>query len=160
LVASPGHAAEAGSIASAKAHQYSAKASARRILPRRLASEKANKTPPARWTFSMEHYKKVSFEYVSASEDVRLLHGVVIMRPNEMVLEIELPGDRPYFITGAKRSGFYEGVHKGQPDDIPVHAKWTKLDNAWIGTWVEGGMDYLFTFETPAHLRYKPDHQS
>jgi len=103
----------------------------------------------------MEHYKGVSFDFLSALAKPRILFGTIIIRTNEMVLEIELPGDRPYFIKGIKKAGFFEGIHQGQPDDIPVQAKWTKLDNAWIGTWVEGGTDYLFTFETPV-LQSRP----
>jgi hypothetical protein len=99
----------------------------------------------------MKRYPTVSFEFVSADDASSIQRGVVIVRDMEMVLEIECPGDRPYLIRGKACEGFYEGVHEGLAGDIPVHAKWTRLDDLWIGTWLEDGFDYLFTFRlTPS----------
>jgi hypothetical protein len=64
-----------------------------------------------------------------------------------MLLEVELPGDKLYVSRGQARESFFEGVHEGLPGDVPVLAKWTRLDDIWIGTWLEGGIDYLFTFQ-------------
>src|SRR4051794_33030206 len=101
----------------------------------------------------MPRYKNVSFELLGAgdSEAVhRALRGTVIVRDGEMVLEVELPGDRPYLIKGKECDGFYAGAHDGHKDDVPVYARWTRLDNIWIGMWVEEGYDYLFSFELPS----------
>jgi hypothetical protein len=95
----------------------------------------------------MEHYDNVSFEFLSAGDEPGTLHGTVIIRDNGMVLEVELPGDRPYVIHGEARDGFFEGVHQGLVGDVPVHAKWTRLDTIWIGTWLEDLIEYLFTFQ-------------
>jgi transcriptional regulator with XRE-family HTH domain len=91
-------------------------------------------------------YTNVLFEFLCAGTKPRSLRGIVIIRDREMVLEVQLPGDRPYLIKGVVGDGFFEGDHEGLVDDIPVHAKWNRLDDLWIGTWHEDGIEYLFTF--------------
>lgn len=98
----------------------------------------------------IKRHLDVRFEFLSACDKPRILRGTVVLRDNEMVLDVELPGDRPYCIKGKERGGYFEGVHDGLADDVPVHAKWTRLDKAWIGKWVEGGIDWFFTFELPS----------
>jgi hypothetical protein len=67
-----------------------------------------------------------------------------------MVLEVECPGkERPYTIRGKAVRHYFQGRHEGLPDDVPVQAKWIRLDDIFIGTWVEAGRDYLFTFRIP-----------
>jgi len=101
----------------------------------------------------MSWFKDVDFYFLSAADAETAEHnyrGTVIIRENEMVLEVELPGDEPYLIKGKTRDGFYEGDHEGMSGDIPVHAKWTRLDRIWIGTWLEDGYESLFTFRLPS----------
>src|SRR4051812_17941070 len=67
---------------------------------------------------SVEKYETVQFEFLSAGDSPSSEHGVVVLRPNEMVLEVNCPGDRPYVITGKKKAhGHYEGVHHGLAGD-------------------------------------------
>jgi hypothetical protein len=94
----------------------------------------------------MQRHTDVLFEFLSAAADPDELRGTVITRDHEMVLEVELPRDRPYLIKGRPRHGYFEGDHEGLPGNVPVHAKWTCLDDTRIGIWVEQGTDFLFTF--------------
>jgi hypothetical protein len=97
----------------------------------------------------MGRYPAVLFEFVSATKPATAARGVVIARGAEMVLEVECPGDRPYLIRGADRGGHFAGVHEGLPGDVPVHARWARLDDRWVGVWHEDGWEYLFTFRLP-----------
>jgi hypothetical protein len=97
----------------------------------------------------MERYTDVQFEFLSALEGLELERGVVIVRDGEMVLEVECPGDRRYSIRGTLRRDFFVGRHEDQLGDTPVDAKWIRLDDIYIGTWIEGGNDYMFRFHLP-----------
>jgi hypothetical protein len=95
-------------------------------------------------------YENIEFQFLSAAEPASYPRGTVVVRDAEMVLEVECPGDeRPYTIHGKVHRGFFCGQHKGHPDDVPVAAKWIRLDDMFIGTWVEAGIDYAFTFRLP-----------
>jgi hypothetical protein len=74
---------------------------------------------------------------------------VVIVRDGEMVLEVECPGERCYSIRGRLIRDFFVGRHEDRLGDTPVDAKWIRLDDTYIGTWIEGGKDYLFKFQLP-----------
>jgi hypothetical protein len=104
----------------------------------------------------MKRYDAVDFEFVCADDTSSIQRGVVIVRDTEMVLEVECPGDRPYLIRGKAHDGYYAGVHEGLPEDVPVSAKWTRLDDIWIGTWLEDGFDYLFTFRITPPRQLNP----
>ena len=98
------------------------------------------------------HYVDVEFEFLSAKKDLTEL-GIVIQRDDEMVLEVECNGDPedPYLICGKAERGFFHGRHKGKlPDDVTVEAKWTRLDDIYIGIWIEDGVDYFFKFRPAA----------
>jgi hypothetical protein len=96
-----------------------------------------------------QRWPKVQFEFVSLAGDVDASSGTVLVRDGEMVLEVECPGDRPYVIRGKAIDGLYRGIHQGQPGDVPVAAKWIRLDDIYIGTWREAGIEFLFTFRLP-----------
>ena len=66
----------------------------------------------------MEHHDDVLFEFLGAGEGLSSLRGTVVIRPAEMILEVELPGDRPFVIIGKAGKGFYEGKHQGLPSDV------------------------------------------
>lgn len=109
----------------------------------------------------MQRHANVEFEFLSAGDKPAILLGTAIVRGDQMVLDVEVEGDRPYSIAGERRDSYYEGVHKGLPGDIPVHAKWTQLDDIWVGTWLEDGIDYLFTFRltSPDQPERRPSKQ-
>jgi hypothetical protein len=70
-----------------------------------------------------------------------------------MVLEVECNGDPidPYLICGKAERGFFHGRHKGKiPEDVTIDAKWTRLDDIYIGIWTEDGEDYFFKFRLSA----------
>jgi hypothetical protein len=96
-----------------------------------------------------QRYDNVLFEFLSGADKPIASRGMVIIRESEMVLEIECPGDRPYLIKGKQKQDYYSGEHEGSPDDVSVEAKWTRLDDIFIGTWIEEGIDYLFKFRLP-----------
>lgn len=95
-------------------------------------------------------YENIQFQFLSAAERPSFPRGTVVIRGAEMVLEVECPDEeRPYTIHGKPQRDFFCGQHTGLPGDVPVFAKWTRLDDTFIGTWVEEGIDYLFTFRIP-----------
>lgn len=96
-----------------------------------------------------QRYDNVLFDFLSAGDEPSALRGTVIVREQEMFLEVEYPDDRPYSIRGKAQQGFWAGVHEGLSDDASVQAKWTRLDDIFIGTWLEDGIDYVFTFRLP-----------
>ena len=89
-------------------------------------------------------FKDVEFEFLSGTEHLSL-RGTVIVRDHEMVLDIYCPDFTPYLIHGKSTGVFYSGRHEGV-QDVRVDAKWTCLDDIYIGTWVEYGMDFVFKF--------------
>jgi hypothetical protein len=101
-------------------------------------------------TVLLMRHKDVEFEFLSAAEPPSTLRGAVIVRNAEMVLEVECPGeDRSYVIRGKAVDGFFKGWHEGLSGDTPVQAKWGRLDDIFVGTWIEEGREYLFTFRLP-----------
>lgn len=99
---------------------------------------------------NQQRFDNVLFEFLSAGDEPVDYRGTVIVRALETVLELEVPDcSRPYLIKGKPREGFWAGRHEGLPDDVRVEAKWTRLDDVFIGTWVEEGIDYVFTFRLP-----------
>lgn len=103
-----------------------------------------------------ERYSNVEFEFLTAADKKRphlIERGVVLVRDGEMVLEVDYNGDTqdPYVVCGTAERGFFHGRHKGRvPDDVAVEAKWTKLDDVYIGMWTEDGTDYFFRFRLTA----------
>ena len=82
---------------------------------------------------SVQRHEKVLFEFLSEGDDPISAAGTVIVREGEMYLEVDCPRDRPYSIRGRACHGFWHGHHKGLHDDVPVEAKWAKLDDIFIG---------------------------
>ena len=108
----------------------------------------------------MQRHDNVRFEFLGGDDALVALRGTVIVRDDEMVLEVECRDDRPYSIRGTPRRGFFIGRHEGLPGDVAVEAKWTRLDDIFIGTWVEGGMDYVFKFRLPRVIEKQPVRRS
>ncbi len=102
-----------------------------------------------------QRYDNVLFEFLSAGHEADESRGTVIVREHEMVLEVECADDRPYLIVGRTAPGFWAGRHEGLSEDVSVAAKWTRFDDVFIGTWVEGGIDWVFKFRLPQVARTK-----
>lgn len=100
-------------------------------------------------------YEGVQFRFVSSEDGPSICTGTVVMRDKEMVLEVPCAEDLPYIVAGRKRRGFFVGEHKGQAGDVPVAAKWIRLDDFCIGTWVERASSIYshFTRRTSAGCR-------
>lgn len=83
-------------------------------------------------------HKGVPFEFLTATDDPLSVLGTVLVRDQEMVLEVDCPGDpRPYTIVGKAVGSFFAGPHKGIPGDINVYARWADLGDEYAGIWVE-----------------------
>ena len=91
-------------------------------------------------------YSNVRFDFLSADEDPESPNGTVIVRGNEMILEVELAGDRPYVIKGRSTPHGFHGKHDGQTGDVPVTATWADIGGEYVGVWIQEGKDYLFRF--------------
>lgn len=72
-----------------------------------------------------------------------------------MVLDIaDEGGARPYLLVGTDRGGFFDGVeHRGDRGD-EVRASWATVGNeVFVGKWIEGGEEYLFSFDVSEAAR-------
>jgi hypothetical protein len=91
----------------------------------------------------------VSFDFFTQgrTEEPECLSGTVLLRKDEMVLEINYPDEDPYSIVGKRSDQHYVGRHVGSPMDIEVDARWAEIgNNEWVGLWVSEGVDWLFRF--------------
>src|SRR6266576_1457992 len=89
-----------------------------------------------------------SFRFLAANEDSRLA-GTVIVRDGEMVLDISegVTPYGPYLIIGTGNEYWFEGTNSAHGMKYHVKAKWVQVGGTYIGTWIEGDEDYLFSFE-------------
>jgi hypothetical protein len=89
-------------------------------------------------------YDEVLFQFLSMN-DVAELRGTILVRGNQMVIDIPQNGVSTFVIVGSNQEGFYEGHNSTRGAPI-VHARWTKLGPIFVGRWVEDGVEYLFSF--------------
>ena len=101
-----------------------------------------------------QRYDNVQFEFLSAEDGEKHywdLRGAVRPTDDGMVLNIEWPDENTsYLIRGKTTGNFFRGRHEGLPGNVEVKAQWTRLDDIYIGVWVEAAREYLFTFRLPA----------
>src|SRR5690349_15598303 len=88
----------------------------------------------------MARYEHIQFEFLRAGYADEA-SGTVLLRSQEMILEVDDPGDLPYSIRGKMTGDFFSGRHEGEPAALRVTAKWIRLDDIFVGTWVEDGVD-------------------
>lgn len=86
----------------------------------------------------------VKFHFLGAKEDSDLA-GTVIVRDAEMVLDIP-GGNGPYLIAGVSRNHWFEGKNGAYGRQHEVDAKWADIGGVYVGIWIEGGYEYLFSF--------------
>jgi hypothetical protein len=79
---------------------------------------------------------RARFRFVSTEDDEEY-SGSIIERESEMVLEIPWTGDEPYTVVGHRSGNWFLAAGS-------IVARWVSVDDAWIGTWVEDGTEYLF----------------
>lgn len=97
----------------------------------------------------MKH-SDVPFVFLSISDTACVCLGTVEQTDETMSLVVPWI-DGEYNIRGKKQKdgGFFCGKHEGEPGDVPVSAIWIQLYDFYIGTWAEGGIEYLFKFSLP-----------
>ena len=94
-------------------------------------------------------YDSIIFEF-SGVESTDTLHGALLIRQNEMVIDIRDPtGNGPYLIIGKKRKTFYAGHNTERGSHVSVDAKWADIDGRYVGFWVEDEDDFYFSFRLP-----------
>jgi hypothetical protein len=65
-----------------------------------------------------------------------------------MILEIT-QGAGPYLIAGEAHQHWFSGCNIDADRIRQVTARWTMIEDEWIGIWVEEGIRYLITFRLP-----------
>lgn len=96
-----------------------------------------------------KRYDDILFDFISHAEECSgVLLGSVLFRENEMVLDIQdEKALAPYLIIGKYENNYYQGRNSDQKMGRSVEAAWAKIDKTYVGTWVEDGIDYLFSFK-------------
>ena len=107
----------------------------------------------------MPRYDNIEFHWVNAEEKT-LLAGQVLLRVGkscpEMVLDIKGAGDGgPYLLVGKQpsRKSFFVAENSANGHVNDVRASWAEIGDGYAGRWIEGGCEYLFTFNLPDKLR-------
>lgn len=91
-------------------------------------------------------HDNVTFRFAGTEEDTYLT-GTVLFRDGEMVLDI-LGGDGPYLIIGKACKHWFEGTNSSKKGRNEVTAKWAKVGEGYVGTWIEHDNEFLFRFDT------------
>jgi hypothetical protein len=101
-------------------------------------------------------YSDVSFTFY-ATQRPEILTGRVLVRPGEMVLEVDpTPVSDAYLVRGELSEGHFSGWNELGSDPVGVEAAWAGIGQRFVGLWIEEGVEYLFTFTLPE----KPRHSS
>ena len=91
-------------------------------------------------------YAQVEIEF--SDEAPVAYEGTVVLRGNEMVIDIPgNDGKTRYLIVGKPVTYFYQGVNSAGELMPKVLAKWAKLGTVFVGQWIEGGQEFLFSFK-------------
>ena len=98
-----------------------------------------------------KRYDNVKFSFLSyVNKENATLLGIVLFRDNEMVIDIQ---DRqapvPYLIVGKLNENYFQGINSFQKPSRSIEAKWAKVGNSYVGTWLEEGVEFLFSFNLP-----------
>lgn len=93
-------------------------------------------------------YTDVSILFLAPDEDAISAHAQVIERENEMVISImDQDSSGPYLVVGKKVGHFFAGVDSLKHEErVNVVARWASLGDAYVGIWIEEGIEYLFSF--------------
>ena len=91
-------------------------------------------------------HDNVNFRFLGFKEDLPL-RGQVLFRNGEMVLDIPRGGATPYLIDGKPSKHWFEGTNANRAGYNRVDANWALVGGIYVGTWIEEGTKYLFSFE-------------
>jgi hypothetical protein len=92
-------------------------------------------------------FENVQIEFVN-EEYFDTQAATVILRDDGMVIEIEADDDdySDYTIVGHPVKHYFQGVNSAR-DMNKVLARWVKLGPLYVGTWLESGQQFFFSFE-------------
>lgn len=95
-------------------------------------------------------YDNVQFTFFThEKENCANLRGTVLVRVNEMILDIQdKQAPTPYLIRGALVKNYYIGTNEFKNPYTDIDAKWAQVGDSYVGIWIEEGTDYLFSFKT------------
>ncbi len=96
-------------------------------------------------------YHDIEFHFLGGDEDSRL-PGTVRIADGAMVLDIR-DGYDPYLIEGKQNDSWYVGVNVDHQRRYETEARWASVGQRYVGIWIEGGWEYLFTFVLPPNLQ-------
>lgn len=101
----------------------------------------------------IKRFEGVEFQFVNLDEAIAGT-GTVLLRGDEMIIDIQDSADNVtvYLIVGKPNKHFYEGANTAGQLMPKVRAKWTNFGRMYIGSWLEEGHDYLFSFELPKDI--------
>ena len=86
------------------------------------------------------------FRFLTFADDDCQGKGTVLIDGDKMVLEITADQDFvPNTIMGRKCQEWFKGQNI-LSNESPVKAKWAFLGDIYVGTWIEDGTEYLFSF--------------
>jgi hypothetical protein len=91
----------------------------------------------------VSRHENVEFHFLGVKYD-HFLHGIVIVRTSEMVLEVQ-DYDDAYFLSGKAKHSWFE--HTRLPGGYDVNARWADVGGTYVGIWIEEGVEYLFSFQ-------------
>jgi len=95
-----------------------------------------------------KRYQNVEIQFVNL-DDAATEVATVLVRDDQMVIDIQNADDHftDYLIVGKSKDYFFKGRNSATGDVPKVLATWTRLNESYIGEWIEGGLEYLFSFE-------------
>jgi hypothetical protein len=112
-----------------------------------LGSKKADSDLESASSTRQEIYEQVEFQFLSLTEADTLL-GTVLLRESEMVIDIqEDDGTTVYLIRGKSFKHFFEGANSAGSSMPRARARWVGFGREYVGKWIEGGQEYLFSLE-------------
>ena len=90
-------------------------------------------------------HDNVDFHFLGYQDDCHL-RGQVLFRNGEMVLDLKGEWSK-YLIAGKPLKHWFEGENAALAGYNQVDAKWALIGETYVGTWIEEGNKYLFSFE-------------
>ena len=98
-------------------------------------------------TGKFPRHDNVEFHFLGGgSKEDSYLSGTVVVRDGAIVLDIS-GGCGPYLIVGSAHKHWYEGKNSASGRQYEVDAKWADVGGTYVGIWVEGNEEFLFSFK-------------
>ncbi|MEK6407991.1 MAG: hypothetical protein AABN34_13600 [Acidobacteriota bacterium] len=109
----------------------------------------ATLTKNVKGAISVKRYEDVDFEFALLPDES--FGGTVLVRGDEMVLDLQDDNDASLYLIVGKPSGpFFEGRNSAGALTPKVHAKWIDFgQRVYRGYWIEDGYEDSFSFRLP-----------